>query len=98
MSKTKGLEKGGETSDSKVNEHNFKTTDYSFEECLKKVEFLSNELESGGLELSEAIEKYKLAVSLMKRANYLLSNVKDELEIIDNQEEKTILRQDILKK
>lgn len=70
----------------------------SFEDCLKRVEVLSAELESGGLELNDALQKYKLAMAIMERASGLLTAAKDELHVIDNDGEKSITRQEILNK
>ena len=70
----------------------------SFEDCLKRVEVLSVELESGGLKLNDALQKYKLAMAIMERASGLLTAAKDELQVIDNDGEKSITRQEILNK
>ena len=70
----------------------------SFENCLKKVEALSVELESGGLVLNDALQKYKLAMAIMERASTLLAAAKDELQVIDSDGEKSITRQEILNK
>ncbi len=70
----------------------------SFEDCLKKIEELSVELESGGLKLSDALQKYKLAMAIMERASTLLAAAKDELQVIDSEGEKAITRQEILNK
>ena len=70
----------------------------SFEDCLKRVEVLSVELESGGLVLNDALQKYKLAMAIMERASTLLAAAKDELQVIDGDGEKSITRQEILNK
>ena len=70
----------------------------SFEDCLKKVEALSEELESGGLVLNDALHKYKLAMAIMDRASTLLMAAKDEIQVIDNNGEKLITGQEILNK
>ena len=70
----------------------------SFEDCLKKVEALSEELESGGLILNDALNKYKLAMAIMDRASTLLMAAKDEIQVIDNNGEKLITGQEILNK
>ncbi len=70
----------------------------SFEDCLKKVEMLSDELESGGLPLNDALKKYKLAVSVMNRAGDLLNIAKNEIEVIDNNGENLVSRQEFLNK
>ena len=70
----------------------------SFEQCMSEVEKLSEDLESGGLSLNDAMQKYKLASSLMNRANFLLESVKNEIKIIDEQGERSVLKKDILDK
>ena len=70
----------------------------SFEDCLKKVEELSTELESGGLVLNDALQKYKQSMAIMERASALLASAKDELQVIDNEGEKSITRHEILNK
>ena len=72
--------------------------DMSFEDCLKKVEELSIELESGGLVLNDALQKYKLSMAIMERASALLAAAKDELQVIDNDGEKSITKDEILNK
>ena len=72
--------------------------DMSFEDCLKKVEELSIELESGGLVLNDALQKYKLSMAIMERASALLAAAKDELQVIDNDGEKSITKHEILNK
>lgn len=70
----------------------------SFEDCLKKVELLSDELESGTLVLDDALQKYKLAVVVMDRASALLNSAKDDLQVIDNNGERLLSKQEILNK
>ena len=70
-----------------INQNKISTSEIgalSFEDCLKKVEALSVELESGGLVLNDALHKYKLAMAIMDRASTLLMAAKDEIQVIDN--------------
>ena len=67
----------------------------SFEDCLKKVEALSEELESGGLVLNDALHKYKLAMAIMDRASTLLMAAKDEIQVIDNNGEEESVINDV---
>ena len=70
----------------------------SFEQCMSEIEKLSEDLESGGLSLNDAMQKYKLASLLMNRANFLLESVKNEIKVIDEQGERSLQKKDILDK
>jgi len=49
-----------------------KMEEMSFEECLKALEQLVNELENGNLELDKALETYEKAVVLRDRCKKFL--------------------------
>ena len=53
-----------------------KKEDLSFEEKIKKLESLVKELESGEVNLDDAIDKYTEAMKLAKECNDTLNNIR----------------------
>ena len=53
-----------------------------FEEKLKKLENIVNELESGEIDLDESIEKYKEAMNLVKECDSKLKSVEEQVNKI----------------
>tara|TARA_E500000331_G_scaffold356174_1_gene413723 strand:+ start:4245 stop:4541 length:297 start_codon:yes stop_codon:yes gene_type:complete len=98
MKSTENQKKSNKNKNKEPKDNTPEINTLSFEDCLQKVETLSDELESGGLMLSDALQKYKLAVAIMDRAKELLTTARDELQIIDDLGEKTISNQEILNK
>lgn len=56
--------------------------DLSFEEKIKKLESLVKELESGEVNLDDAIDKYTEAMKLAKECNDTLNNISDKVNKI----------------
>jgi len=54
----------------------------SFEEKIKKLEVLVKELESGEVNLDEAIDKYTEAMKLAKDCSDTLNNISDKVNQI----------------
>ena len=75
-----------------------KVKNLSFEDSLKNIEKLANQLENGGLSLNETVSKYKEALSVLDHAGNLLNIVKKELQIVDSVDSKTITRKTFVKK
>lgn len=59
-----------------------KKEDLSFEEKIKKLENLVKELESGEVNLDDAIDKYTEAMKLAKECNDTLNNISDKVNKI----------------
>ena len=59
-----------------------KKEDLSFEEKIKKLESLVKELESGEVNLDDAIYKYTEAMKLAKECNDTLNNISDKVNKI----------------
>ena len=59
-----------------------KKEDLSFEEKIKKLESLVKELESGEVNLDDAIDKYTEAMKLAKECNDTLNNISDKVNKI----------------
>ena len=59
-----------------------KKEDLSFEEKIKKLESLIKELESGEVNLDDAIDKYTEAMKLAKECNDTLNNISDKVNKI----------------
>jgi len=75
-----------------------KVKNLSFEDSLKHIEKLANQLENGDLSLNETVSKYKEALSVLDHAGNLLNVVKKELQIVDSVDSKTISRKTFVKK
>lgn len=65
-----------------------KTKDMKFEEKIKELEKIINELESGNSDLDASIEKYTKAMQLVKECDAELKSVEDKITKIvrDNNE------------
>ncbi|MFA5603478.1 MAG: exodeoxyribonuclease VII small subunit [Bacilli bacterium] len=50
-----------------------------FEEKIKELEKIINELETGNTNLEDSIEKYVLAMNLVKECDKQLKNVEDKI-------------------
>ena len=59
-----------------------KETDLTFEEKIKKLESIVTELESGDVNLDDAINKYTEAMSLAKECSTKLTEVSDKVNKI----------------
>ena len=59
-----------------------KKEDLSFEEKINKLESLVKELESGEVNLDDAIDKYTEAMKLAKECNDTLNNISDKVNKI----------------
>ena len=79
-------------------EKTLKVRNLSFEDSLKHIEKLANQLEQGDLSLNETVSKYKEALSVLDHAGNLLNIVKKELQIVDSLDSKTITRKNFIKK
>ena len=62
------------------------TKEKTFEEKLKELESIVNELESGEIDLDSSIEKYTTAMKLVKECDEKLKNVKEQVNkiVIEN--------------
>lgn len=54
----------------------------SFEEKLKQLESVVQELESGKLNLEESVEKFELGMKLSKECNEMLKNAEKKINIL----------------
>lgn len=59
-----------------------KTKEVKFEEKLKELETIINELESGEIDLDTSIEKYTTAMKLVKECDEKLKNVEEKVNKI----------------
>ena len=54
-------------------------TDVKFEEKIKELEKIINDLENGNIDLDESIEKYMNAMKLVKELDDKLKNVEEQV-------------------
>lgn len=60
----------------------------SFEEIMKKLEVIANELENGNLNLEESIKKFEEGIKLSKKCSDILEKAEKKITIlINNQDE-----------
>ena len=59
-----------------------KEKEVKFEEKLKELETIVNELESGEIDLDSSIEKYTSAMKLVKECDEKLKNVEEQVNKI----------------
>ena len=59
-----------------------KEKEIKFEEKLKELETIVNELESGDIDLDSSIEKYTNAMKLVKECDEKLKNVEEQVNKI----------------
>lgn len=66
------------------------TKEIKFEEKIKKIEELINELESGNVDLDDSIDKYTEAMKLIKECDEKLKNVEEKVNkiVLENDETK----------
>lgn len=60
-----------------------------FEDKIKELESIIDELENGSVDLEESIEKYTKAMTLVKECDEQLKNIEEQVSkiMIDNKEE-----------
>ena len=58
------------------------TKEKKFEDKLKELEEIVNELESGEIDLDSSIEKYTIAMKLVKECDEKLKNVEEQVNKI----------------
>ncbi len=63
-----------------------KEKEIKFEDKIKELEKIINELESGEINLDESIEKYTKAMKLVKECDDKLKNIEKQVNKIINEE------------
>ena len=54
----------------------------SFEDIMKKLEIIANELESGELNLDESLKKFEEGIKLSKEGNDILEKAEKKISIL----------------
>ena len=60
----------------------------NFEETIKQLELIVNELEKGNLSLDESVKKFEEGIKLSKLCNEFLNNAEKKINILINNEGK----------
>ena len=60
----------------------------NFEETIKKLELIVNELEKGNLSLDESVKKFEEGIKLSKLCNQFLNNAEKKINILINNDGK----------
>mgnify|MGYP004691498375 CR=1 FL=1 len=58
--------------------------DINFEEAMKKLEEIANQLEKNDLELDKAVEKFEEGMKLSKKCSEILENAEKRITILIN--------------
>ena len=58
--------------------------DINFEDAMKKLEEIANELEKGDLTLEESVKKFEDGISLSKKCNEFLDNAEKKITMLIN--------------
>ena len=61
-----------------------KIEDLNFEDTIKKLEMIVNELEKGNLSLDESVKKFEEGIKLSKLCNEFLNNAEKKINILIN--------------
>ncbi len=66
----------------------------SFEDIMKSLESIANELESGKLNLDESVEKFEEGIKLSKKCNEILNKAEKKISMLVLENEDEIKEQD----
>lgn len=66
----------------------------SFEDIMKSLESIANELESGKLNLDESVEKFEEGLKLSKKCNEILNKAEKKISMLVLENEDEIKEQD----
>lgn len=56
----------------------------NFEEIMKQLEIIANELEKGNLNLDESVKKFEEGIMLSKKCNEILEKAEKKISILIN--------------
>lgn len=62
----------------------------SFEESIKKLEEIANELETGNLNLDESVEKFEEGMRLSKECTKMLDDAEKKISILIKKDEEIL--------
>lgn len=66
----------------------------SFEDIMKSLESIANELESGKLNLDESVEKFEEGIKLSKKCNEILNKAEKKISMLVSGNENEVKEQD----
>ncbi|HJJ05970.1 MAG TPA: exodeoxyribonuclease VII small subunit [Clostridiaceae bacterium] len=66
----------------------------SFEDIMKSLESIANELESGKLNLDESVEKFEEGIKLSKKCNEILDKAEKKISMLVSGNENEVKEQD----
>lgn len=66
----------------------------SFEDIMKSIESIANELESGKLNLDESVEKFEEGIKLSKKCNEILDKAEKKISMLVSGNENEVKEQD----
>lgn len=69
----------------------------NYEEAIKELESILEQLDNGECSLDESLEKYKTGIRLYKHCNKILSKAEAEIKIVLEDEEKSLEQLDFIR-
>lgn len=66
----------------------------SFEDIMKSLESIANELESGKLNLDESVERFEEGIKLSKKCNEILDKAEKKISMLVSGNENEVKEQD----
>ena len=66
----------------------------SFEDIMKSLESIANELESGKLNLDESVEKFEEGIKLSKKCNEILDKAEKKISMLVSGNENEVKERD----
>lgn len=71
-----------------------KKNDLTYEEAVKELEEILEDLEKENLSLNESLEKFKRGIVLYNHCNEILNNVEGEIKILIKDEDGSLKEED----
>ncbi len=65
-----------------------KKEEINFEEAMKELETIANELENGNLTLDESMNKFEEGIKLSKQCNTMLEKAERKITMLINEDDK----------
>ncbi len=62
----------------------------NFEDSIKKLESIANELETGNLNLDESVEKFEEGIKLSKECTKILENAEKRISILIKKDDEIV--------
>ena len=82
MSNTVGADVSVRPKKIKIGEKKMKEEDMNFEDAMKALEQIANELENGELSLEQSVDKFEEGIKISKKYNEILEKAEKKISIL----------------